>query len=289
MMDAVKVRYLRNRRLRALLLSTGIACLVASFGVASLFMLLPTIQAQDASVLASFLDKIVRIESHEFVDFSFSDKHILAPFSYLVMLVIGIMFLSRAKSDREEFIDAYRHLDFSYSREEMDASSNVARKYFWLGGLIGAVGIILFFVLHALTGDELAIGLGCLVLAAGIWFIVYGANSRDGIDLLIYNYEALRIRSIYSLEQATDDPDYELILAIKRLQLRVEEVKRVIIVIGALGTAALYFLPTLHTSYYWVPLAAALIICFIFTHYQIRKTRVYYQRTSRYERTSTRS
>ena len=289
MMDAVKVRYLRNRRLRALLLSTGIACLVASFGVASLFMLLPTIQAQDASVLASFLDKIVRIESHEFVDFSFSDKHILAPFSYLVMLVIGIMFLSRAKSDREEFIDAYRHLDFSYSREEMDASSNVARKYFWLGGLIGAVGIILFFVLHALTGDELAIGLGCLVLAAGIWFIVYGANSRDGIDLLIYNYEALRRRSIYSLEQATDDPDYELILAIKRLQLRVEEVKRVIIVIGALGTAALYFLPTLHTSYYWVPLAAALIICFIFTHYQIRKTRVYYQRTSRYERTSTRS
>ena len=170
-------------------------------------MLLPTIKAQDASVLASFLDKIVRVESHEFVDFSFSDKHILAPFSFLVMLVIGIMFLSRAKSDREEFIDAYRHLDFSYSREELDASSSIARKYFWLGGIIGAAGIILFFVLHALTGDALAIGLGCIILSVGIWFIVYGANSRDGIDLLIYNYEALRRRSIYSLEQATDDPD----------------------------------------------------------------------------------
>ena len=289
MTNTVKERYLRNRRLRALLLSTGIACLVASFGVASLFMLLPTIQAQDASVLANFLDKIVRVESHEFVDFSFSDKHILAPFSFLVMLVIGIMFLSRAKSDREEFIDAYRHLDFSYSHEELDASSSIARKYFWLGGLIGAAGIILFFVLHAFVGDGLAIGLGCIVLSVGVWFIVYAVNNRDGIDLLIYNYEALRRRSIYSLEQATDDPDYALILTIKRLQLRVELIKRVLTVIGALATAALYFLPTLHTFYYWVPLVAALLICFIFSHYQIRKTRVYYQQSSRYKRISTRS
>lgn len=268
-----KSAYVEYRRKRALSLAVGIALMVASFGISNLFMLLPSLQARDATVIARVLDKIVRVESHQIVDVTFSDKHVLAPFSLIATITIAIIVLGNARADRHALSNAYAFLSPTFTAEEERRARALFGRCLVAGSVVGAVacGTIAWAVLA--RSNHLGLGLGGLMAGVGVGLIVYAANCRLDINVLIYNYQALRRRSIYSLERDLSEAQLRPVRAVKRMQMHLKTIDQTLTAIGALASLALLLIPSLRTALWWVPLACALLACFAITHCYIRRAR----------------
>ncbi len=268
-----KYGYVAHMNWRAFVVPSGIACLIASFSAASFLMLLPSMETSDAQVLASGLDKLVREESDSVLDLNFGDSHILASLAFVAFVAIGLVILSYARNDRIAYMEAFPHINLAFTREEVAQSISVRKRCTAIAIVIyllaaGAFTLFkLFGLSHLATGCAFALG------ALATWVIVHGGMRAKREDLFAYNFEALRHTSFYELNAEAKAKNREWMLMAKRRSMLAQSANRVILTAGALGSLALYSLPSLATPYYWVSIAAACGIAMLNTHAAMEKTR----------------
>ena len=265
--------YENHKRRRAILVPLGIAFVIGSFGVASLLMMLPAIKTGDAKVLATALDKIVLSETDDYLDYSFSDSHIMASVAFIGMLAIAIVILSYAHTDRINYFEAFDHLDFTYPPETVRRYKQIRRKYVGWGAFCCGVGLAAAIVLSLFKLKHLGVGCGFISGAIGIALIIHGGMVAKSTDIYAYNFEALKETSIYSIRSGATGPERDIVLAAKVLSMKAQSANRVIITAGAIGSFCLYFLPSFETSFYWVPLALAFIAAIIVNHEAMEHSR----------------
>lgn len=258
-------------RKRALWTPTGVAFLVASFGVSSFCMLLPPIQSKDAAVLAAVLDWFVHFESRELLaGYSFSDSHVSASFSLIGLVIIGIVILQVAKRDNIAFMEAYPYMDLSFTPDEIRSARRRQRIIVGAGAAVivaaAATDIALAVQGHAKVGN----GIGFCTGAVGAWLVVHGFLGDRVAQGVLYNYEALQRTSLYRIEQYYQGPERSVVLAAKHRSMLTQAWDRVLWVAGALGALALYFIPTLETPWWWVPLAVAGILSLVNVNLAVR-------------------
>ena len=257
-------------RKRAILTPLGVAVLVAAFGVSSFFMLLPPIQSSDAAILAHLLDWFIHFETREFIQYNFSESHVGASFSLISMVIIGVVILRASHKDNEAFMSAYPYMDLSFTPQEIREARR--RQYVTIGIGIGVIvgAIVIDLCFHASKMPKLGNGIGFCVAAVGAWLIVHAILSDRVTQGVLYNYEALQRTSLYRIEQYYKGPERDVVLEGKRHAMHIQTANEIIILIGALGSLALYFMPTLETPWWWVPIAVAFAITGITLQYGVR-------------------
>lgn len=258
-------------RKRALWTPTGIAVLVAAYGVSSFFMLLPPIQSKDAVVLANVLDWFIHFESREILlGYSFSTSHVSASFSLVALVIVGIVILRASHRDNEAFLEAYPYMDLSFTPEEVKDARHRQRLTIAIGIAIIALAIVFDLALHGAQSPKVGNGVGFCVAAVGAWLITHGFLADRVAQGVLYNYEALNRTSLYRIEQYYRGPERDVVLQAKRRAMRTETANRVIVLVGVLSALALYFMPTLETPLWWVPLATAFGIASINVNVAVR-------------------
>ncbi len=248
----------------------GLAVLTAAFGVSSFCMLLPPIDSSDASRLAWVLDWFIHFESDQLIQYKFSNTHVSASFTLIALVVIGIVMLRFSHKDNEAFMEANPYTDFSFTPEEIREARRVQLRFILCGTAIIVGAIALWFALYGARLALMAYGFGFCVAAFGVWLIAHGILGDRVAQSILYNYEALQRTSIYRIEQYYKGPERDVVLEAKYHAMRSKSVNRVIIVAGSLGSVACYFLPTLESPFWWVPLAVALAACAVVIHFGVR-------------------
>ncbi len=257
-------------RKRAFWTPLGLAVLVASLGVSSFCMLLPPIESEDASRLAWVLDWFIHFESDQLIQYKFSNTHVSASFTLIALVVIGIVMLRFSHKDNEAFMEANPYTDLAFTPEEIHEARRAQRRFIILGAAIIVGAIVLWFALYEARLPLLANGFGFCVAAVGVWLIAHGILGDRVAQSVLYNYEALQRTSIYRIEQYYKGPERDIVLEAKYHAMRSKSVNRVIIVAGALASVACYFLPSLESPFWWVPLAVALAACAVVIHFGVR-------------------
>lgn len=265
--------YVAHMNWRSVVVPTGIACLVASFSAASFLMLVPAMETSDAQVLATGLDQLVKAESDSALDLNFGDSHILASLAFVALVAIGLIILSYARNDRIAYMEAFPHINLSFTKEQMAESIAVRKRCTALAVLVYLVAAGLFTLFKLFGLSHLATGCAFALGALGTWVVVHGGMRAKREDLFAYNFEALKHSSFYELNAEAKAQNREWMLMAKRHSMLAQSVDSVILTIGAFGSLALYALPSLATPYYWVAIAASGVIAMLNTHAAMEKTR----------------
>ncbi len=248
-------------RKRAFWTPLGLAVLTSAFGVSSFFMLLPPIQSEDASRLAWVLDWFIHFESDQLIQYKFSNAHVSSAFTLIALVVIGIVMLRFSHKDNVAFMEANPFIDLTFTPEEIREARRVQRRFILAGIAVIVAAIALALAIHETGQHKIANGFGFCISAVGVWLVAHGVLGDRVAQSLLYNYESLQHTSLYRIEQYYRGPERDVVLAAKRRAMRAQSVNRVLLTAGALGSMACYFLPTLETPLWWVPLAVALALC----------------------------
>ena len=269
----LKQTYERHERRRGLLLPLGVGCITAAFGVTNLCMLLPATQSTDASFLASLLGKIIDQESDDKLNLTISDSHITAVLAFIVFIAIGVVILAYLKNDRDEFYTAFPNLDITFSSDETERDGRI-RSIFMTSGVVLMVCCASAFVLFNILGlHYLGDGLGFIIGAFGIAFILHGGMAAKRTDMFEYNYDALKHSNSYYLIANQQGPNRDSIIKVKRRILKVQAAMLVIITGTALASLVLLLLPSFHTSFFWIPIAAGLIASYFIDRNGMQRSR----------------
>ena len=258
---------------RSWVVPTGIALIVASIGVASFFMLLPTVASSDAQVIAKGLDKLVKSESDDFLELDFGSSHILATLAFVGLIAVGLVILGYAREDRIAFMEAFPHVDLEFTPAERAEAVAHLKRGVVIAVIIWAVAVALFTVFKLLGWGHIATGCGFCVGAVGLWVLLHGGMEAKTADVFAYNFEAIKQTSYYELNAETKGADRDWVLQAKRRSMIAQTANRVILTAGALGSFALYALPTIATPYYWVAITVAGGIAMLNTHAAMEECR----------------
>ncbi len=257
-------------RKRAFWTPLGLAVLVASLGVSSFCMLLPPIESEDASRLAWVLDWFIHFESDQLIQYKFSNTHVSASFTLIALVVVGIVILRFSHKDNAAFMEANPYTELAFTPNEIHEARRVELRFILFGAGVIALAGALWLALYEARLPLLANGFGLCVAAVGVWLIAHGVLADRVAQSILYNYEALQRTSIYRIEQYYKGPERDVVLEAKYHAMRSQSVNRVIIVAGALGSLACYFLPSLESPFWWVPVAGALVACAAVIHAGVR-------------------
>lgn len=265
--------YLRNSLRHSYLLPTSVALLLASVGLSSFLMLLPSMQSEDASVLVGLLDRLVKAESDEYLALNFSQAHISASLVFVACIAVAAVIFKYDRSDRRAFMLAFPHLDLTLPESLRSQDVRSARRYRVLGLLAAVLAVSGFAILMTLNLKHEASGVGFCLAAVAVWCLMHGSLLLRRHDMFLYNYSALKRTSVYSLSADQLGSDEEAVIQAKRDSLKSESINRVILTVAALVSFALYFLPTFYTPFYWAPLAVAAIVMAAVAHRELENAR----------------
>lgn len=272
--------YLRNSLRHSYLLPTSVALLFAAFGLSSFLMLLPATQSKDASVLVNLLDQLVKAESDEYLALNFSQAHISASLVFVACIAVAAVIFKYDRSDRHAFMLAYPHLDLMLPDALRSGDHREAKCCKIVGSIAAVLAISGFIVLTILNLKHEASGVGFCLAAVSVWCFMHGSLLMRRYDMFVYNFSALKRTSIYSLNTDQLGSDGKAVIEAKRDSLKSQSINRVVLTIAALVSFALYFLPTLYTPLYWVPLAVAAIIMAAVAHRELENARKVISNTS---------
>lgn len=99
-------------------------------------------------------------------------------------------------------------------------------------------------------------GIVLLLVAGGVWCLSHGMRVSQAPSYLLYNIRALQRRSLYQIEACETGPLRRLLLVEKSELDRLQAVGTAVLTVAAAWSACLFFLPTLETPLWWVPLVA---------------------------------
>ena len=268
-----KAVYERHERRRAILVPLGVACLVASFGAASLCMMLPATESKDASFLATLLDRIIYQESDDKLDVTFDDAHITATIALIAFVAVGVVILAYARNDRSEFYSAFPNLRIPYSADEARAARAVRTRCTGIGCILLAASIATAIVLRIVGWVDLGDGIAFVVGAIGIGTLLHGGMVAKHVDMVAYDYDALKHSNSYYLTANLQGPGRDAVIEAKRRILKAQGAMLVIMTGTALASLVLLLLPSLHTKWFWVPLAAGLLASYAIDRDCMRRSR----------------
>ena len=258
----IKQTYLRHERRRELLLPLGVGCVISSFGAASLCMLLPATQSSDASFLATLLGRIIDQESDDKLDLTISDAHITAVLALIALLAVGVVIIAYLKNDRDDFYTAFPNLDIAFSADETAHDERIRNACMAAGGFLLACCLASFIVFGILGQRYLGDGLGFLFGAVGVGIVLHGGMVAKRTEMFAYNYDALKHSNSYYLIANQQGANREAIIRVKRRILKTQAWMLAIITATALASVVLLMLPSLHTSFFWIPIAAGITAAF---------------------------
>ncbi|KFI69348.1 hypothetical protein [Bifidobacterium magnum] len=244
-------------------LADGVGLIMLGVSLSTLGTLLPQHKAEDIDKVIEWIDDVIKHESHELISFSSNQTHPESFLVFIVTLIIGITMLRNEVEDNRDYHEAYPRMNFRYSQEERRA---VGREH--LAWIIGCVAlIVLVHVLIALFTNHvwpsaLNTGLSQLALTAGVWGLVYSSVWYGRVNVKVYNFMSLRSMNIYELrkhDEINGIPDYRSVRE-KNYSDWDANLSHFSIALGVLTAAAFYYLPTLRTSLFWIPMLVILII-----------------------------
>ncbi|RYQ10408.1 transcriptional regulator [Bifidobacterium pseudolongum subsp. globosum] len=267
--------YDMHARRRARRIATGVAIIILGFAAGRFFALLPERNTADVEEIVKGVDRLIGLMTHEIVELPEVQRH---PESFIIEIIgvlIGYTILKHVAEDHDDYRRAFRRIEQFYTPR--------ARRQGWemcvLCAILATVVIIGVHaaILHwgARWPGEFVAGLSRTSLAIGCWLYIYGFVMGVRTNLFLYNFKALRLINIYELGTQESDERRETRLAEKRLCDFSTSLTSFATILGVLGALALYFLPTLRTSYFWIPLAVTLgmtfVIKWIVVHYAKKK------------------
>ena len=257
--------YDRHELMRSYLIPTVAAVVFLGFAASAFLSLLPATQGADDRVIAAGLDKFVSLLSKDLVDASFSQSHIAASLAFVSCIVIALVIARYVHEDNEQYMEAYPYIDEVYSQEQRQEIRKTGRA-FMLASLPFFAAWVILLLLEMLDSPLLR-GVGYLLLAVGVWFVLHGLLLSRRANEFLYNYRSLDHISIYELEADKELPDRDLRLTEKRMRRPMRTAKRVVITAGFLAALCLYALPSIETPFYWVAVVVAFIISGIIGKY----------------------
>lgn len=267
--------YDQHMRHYALRVATGIAVIIAGFACGSFFALLPERNTADLETIVRGLDRIIGLMTKDLVDLPKVQHHPETFIIEILGVLIGYTILKHASEDQHDYMRAFRRIEPFYSKEAKRHGYMTQIAYDVLG--IAIIVIIPTLLAHFASNApvNLVNGFTRLACAIGVWFIVYGTHMGMRTNLFRYNFRALRLVNIYELGKSESDAEREIRLGEKRLCDWSSSLTNLAWGVGVLGALGFYFLPTMRTNYFWIPLVITLIVTVIIKWIIIR----YAQRT----------
>lgn len=243
------------RAKQAALVPAGVATILAGVGIGQLGFLFPALPEADERAISELAGHVVKLLSKELLEVDVADSQALAVLLFLACLVVGLWLLASAKKDKDEFVEAHPYIDRVATSGELAQAKEDARPYV-VAGWICAVVTAIVAVLAGLLSEAGLWGLAWLTAAAATWCLMRAFMTRRAPACFWYNCDAIRSRSMAEIAE-DDGPTADLQLVLREFFERTDRKVTALWVAGIVVSAALFFLPTLETGWWWVPVAAA--------------------------------
>lgn len=255
--------YDAHMRRRALRIASGVAVIILGFAVGSFFALLPERNTADVEEIVKGLNRLIGLMTHEIVELPEVQKHPETFIVEIIAILVGYTILKHTAEDHDDYRRAFRRIEQFYTPR--------ARRQGWeLCAVCVILATAVIVAVHAVIAVwgmhwpvSFASGLSRTGLAVGCWLYIYGLVMGVRTNLFLYNFKALRLINIYELGVKESDTRRGTQLAEKKLCDFSVSLTSFATIFGVLGALALYFLPTLRTTYFWIPLAATLGVTFV--------------------------
>lgn len=269
--------YDHHMRLHALRMANGVAVILLGFAIGHFLMLLPQHNSADIDEIIKGLDRAIGIMTKELVDLPENQRH---PESFIVEVlgvIVGCIILRHTQRQDDDYVATFHRIEQFYT----PAQRRRYRVRGWLSALAGALVIAIAHLLLAVFAvncpSALVQALSMLSVAVGVWLLIHGFDMAGRTNLFSYNFRALRHVNIYELGLNQDADERERLIGEKRLSSIYSSIKTFAVILAVLAAFALYYLPTLHTVYFWVPIAAVYIIAAICEVFVMRAARRKYE------------
>lgn len=243
--------------------ATGVAIIILGFAIGDFLMLTPEHTSADTGVVIAGLDKLVGLMTKEIVHLPEVNAHPESFITEIVFTLIGIVIVRNVSEDAQDFRKAFRTIEDYYTPQQKRSSALAWLFYSLLGiAIIVVAGIFLWS-----SSDHMpraaASGILLTAIAIGVWFMVYGERLGIRTDIFLANFQALRLVNVYELGKSESDERLEAQLGQKRLSDISTSLRRLALTFGILAALAMYFLPSMHTRFFWVPLVLIALVMFI--------------------------
>ncbi|KFI65845.1 transcriptional regulator [Bifidobacterium cuniculi] len=252
--------YDRHARNQALRMANGVAVIILGFSLGSFLALLPERSNTDLQEVVHGLDRLIGLMTKDLVELPAVQHH---PETFIVEVLgvlVGYVILKHMRQDADDYRSAFRRIEPFYTAGQRRRSKLAWAAFDIIGIAMAVLVPFLMSLLPAGVPDALVAGVNRLALAGGVWCIVYGTMLGMRTDLFRYNFHALRQENVYELGLRESDSLRETRLGEKRLCDLSDSITHVGIMIGVIGALALYFLPTMRTAYFWVPIVVTVVV-----------------------------
>ena len=250
-------------RRRAWRTANAVTIIILGFAIGHFLALLPERNTADVQEIIKGLDKLVGLMTHELVELPEAQRH---PESFIVEIIgvlIGYTILRHTKEDLHDYQCTFRRIEQFYTPDE--------RRRGWVVCAACACAATAIIVgMHAVLltlgtawSPDCTAGLSQTSLAIGWLLYVYGYMFAARTNLFRYNFRALGRINIYELGVNEPDGRRATQIAEKQLCDLSESLTSFAVAFGVIGALALYFLPSVRTTYFWVPLVAMLAIVIV--------------------------
>ena len=272
-------------RKRAMLVPTGTALVVLGIALSFFGSLLPALPQSDAKVLGAGMDWLIKFLSKEVIETDYAEKHVGAALLLLTCIVAGLLILRHARTMLHEFQAAHPYINHGLPQDQADVLNTRGRRFQWAGGTIIAISAVAYIIGRLcgipFSGSTSASVLsGCVLTLAcpGIWFALHGEWVRAATGIFAYNCSATNRRSVYEIDVNEQEPLRSLLLAEKYEFLRCSLHGNTVFACCAVLSAAMFFLPTLESPAWWVPLAIGVIIRYLYGRHGVKNAeRLFYK------------
>ena len=264
------------RSSQALLVPLGTALIIAAFAILHFGDLVSFDLGGNGRALGVPLDDAVRIVSKDLIDTNYAEEHVVSMLLFVIVLAAGVAVHRGANDQRSAFRAAHPYLRGSTDAEALAWGRRSGRRLVLAAAVLTLGGIVLHAATRSLgpadTPGTTALfdsqasplynitdGAVVLLFAVAVFLFMRGSRIAEAPSYLAYNLGALAERSVYSVDATEDGRLREVLLAAKGILDAGLLRGRVGLAVCIALSACLFFLPTLETALWWVPIIVGLV------------------------------
>lgn len=264
------------RSSQALLVPLGTALIIAAFATLHFGALIPFDLGGNGHALGVLLDDAVRIMSKDLIDTNYAEEHVISMLLFVIVLAVGAVVHKGARDQRDAFRAAHPYMSGSTDAEALVRGRRSGKRLMLAAAALALGGIVLHTMTRSLGPADapaatalfdsqasplynITDGTVVLLFAAAVFLFMRGSRIAEAPSRLAYNLGTLATRSIYSVDATEDGCLREVLLAAKGILDAGLLRGRIGLAVCIILSACLFFLPTLETALWWVPLIVGLV------------------------------